>query len=125
MGVNVSAAERLNHQEALTMNSTAPVDPDPMGHRLPVGHWPPRRTLPADLASALWEARANSRLPNWALARLVGIDASYLSKLVRGSRCPSRVVAEGLIAFLPLTEEQQEALRVVAVQDVGKSRPPG
>jgi hypothetical protein len=107
------------------MNPTTPVDPDPMGRRLPVGHWPPRRILSADLASALWEARVKSQLPNWALARLVGIDASYLSKIVRGSRCPSWVVAEGLIAVLPLTEEQQEALRAVAVQDAGKSRRPG
>jgi hypothetical protein len=107
------------------MIPTTPVHADPMGQRHPMGHHESRRTLPADLASALWEARVNSRLPNWVLARLVGIDASYLSKIVRGSRCPSRVVAEGLIAFLPLTEEQQEALRAVAVLDAGKSRRPG
>jgi hypothetical protein len=107
------------------MIPTAPVDPDPMGHRLPVGHHPPRQTIPADLAAALWEARVKSQLPNWVLARLIGIDASYLSKIVRGSRCPSWVVAEGLIAFLTLTEEQQDALRAVAVQDAGKARVPG
>jgi hypothetical protein len=99
--------------------------PGPLDQTYPVGHWPSRQTIPADLAAALWEARVKSQLPNWALARLIGIDASYLSKIVRGSRCPSWVVAEGLIAFLPLTEEQQEALRAVAVQNAGKSRLPG
>jgi hypothetical protein len=106
------------------MIPTTPVHADPMGQRHPMGHHESRRTLPADLASALWTARVKSRLPNWALARLIGIDASYLSKLMRGTRCPSLVVAERLIVVLPLAPSEVEALRDVAVPDAGKARIP-
>jgi DNA-binding XRE family transcriptional regulator len=94
----------------------------PSAPTYPVGH-PPRRTLPPDLASALWQARAESGLTNREVAERVGIDASYLSKLVRGSRCPSLVTAERLIDVLGLSEGEREALLDVAVADRGKSRP--
>jgi transcriptional regulator with XRE-family HTH domain len=90
-----------------------------------VGHWPPRRTLPPDLASALWRAREKSGLTNRQVASQAGIDPSYLSKLVRGTRCPSLVTAERLIAVLPLSAGEQEAVRGAAVGDRGKSRPAG
>lgn len=90
----------------------------------PVGHHPPRRTLPPDLASALWRARQQSGLSNRDAAAQAGIDPSYLSKLARGSRCPSLVTVERIIGVLPLSEGDQEALRDVAVTDKGKSRPP-
>jgi transcriptional regulator with XRE-family HTH domain len=74
-----------------------------------VGHWPPRRTLPPDLASALWRAREKSGLTNRQVASQAGIDPSYLSKLVRGDRCPSSVVVERLIAVLPLTARTESS----------------
>ena len=122
-GPTVSATERRDSKEAimLTDPSTAARPRGPLDQTYPMGHWPSRRTLPADLAAALWAARVNSGLSNRDAARLIGIDPSYLSKLVRGTRCPSRVVAERFIVFLPLTEDQQAALRVVAVPDHGKS----
>jgi hypothetical protein len=64
-------------------------------------------------------------LTNRQVASQVGIDASYLSKLVRGSRCPSLVTVERLVVVLPLTAREQEALRDAAVVDKGRSRPPG
>lgn len=87
-----------------------------------MGHYPPRQTLPPDLASVLWSARESSGLSNRGVAERAGIDPSYLSKLVRGSRAPSQVVAERLIDVLGLSEGEQEALRDAAVGDRGKSR---
>ena len=106
----------------LTDPPTARSTDGPLDRVFPVGHHPPRRVLPTDLASALWEARVKSQLPNWALARLTGIDASYLSKLMRGTRCPSLVVAERLVECLPLSEGEKEALFDCAVPGAGKSR---
>jgi ribosome-binding protein aMBF1 (putative translation factor) len=94
----------------------------PTDESFPVGHHPPRRTLPPDLASALWRAREKSGLTNRQVAAQAGIDPSYLSKLVRGSRCPSLVTTERIISVLPLRTSEQEALRGAAVQDRGKSR---
>lgn len=54
----------------------------------------------------------------------IGIDPSYLSKLVRGSRCLSLVTAERIIDVLPMAEGEQEMLRDAAVRDKGRSRPP-
>jgi hypothetical protein len=102
---------------------TSPTGRGPMDQSFPVGHHPPRRTLPPDLASALWRAREQSGLTNREVAALAGIDPSYLSKLVRGSRCPSLVTTERIISVLPLTAGEQEALRSVAVTDRGRSRP--
>jgi hypothetical protein len=95
----------------------------PSDETYPLGHWPPRQILPPDLASALWRARAESGLTNRQVAAQAGIDPSYLSKLVRGSRCPSLVTVERLIVVLPLTAGEREALRSVAVTDRGKSSP--
>ena len=94
----------------------------PSGQPSPVGHYPPRRNLPPALASALWAARDESGLPNREVAERAGIDPSFLSKVVRGTRCPSLVVAERLIDVLELAGDEQEALRDTAVADKGKSR---
>ena len=101
--------------------TTGPRTRGPSASTSPVGH-PPRRTLPPALASALWRAREQSGLTNQDAAAQIGIDPSYLSKLARGSRCPSQVVAERLIGVLTLTPGEQEALRDAAVADRGKSR---
>jgi ribosome-binding protein aMBF1 (putative translation factor) len=97
----------------------------PSDESFPMGHFPPRRTLPPAVASALWTAREESNLSNREIAEQAGIDPSFLSKIVRGNRCPSQVVAARLIDVLPLTVGEQEALRDVAVQDAGKSRQRG
>ena len=96
--------------------------PDGTDETYAVGHPAPRRTLPPDLASVLWRARESSSLSNREIAQQAGIDPSYLSKLVRGSRCPSQVTVERLIAVLPLSEGDKEALRDAAVTDRGRSR---
>ena len=96
-----------------------------MDQSRPMGQYPPRRTLPANLAAALWRARRESGLMNNQVAWLAGIDPSYLSKVVRGNRCPSSVTMERLVVILPLTDDEKEALLDVAVQDAGKSRIPG
>jgi transcriptional regulator with XRE-family HTH domain len=88
-----------------------------------MGHYPPRRTLPPDLAAALWSARESSGLSNREVAERAGVDPSYLSKLVRGTRCPSQAVAERLVDALGLSSAEAEALREAAVSDRGKSRP--
>jgi ribosome-binding protein aMBF1 (putative translation factor) len=93
----------------------------PVDQAYPMGY-PPRQTLSADLAAALWRARAESGLTNRRLSQLVGIDPSYVSKIVRGSRRPSLVVAERLVEFLPLSEGEKEALFDCAVRDAGRSR---
>ncbi|MCJ7779832.1 MAG: helix-turn-helix domain-containing protein [Acidimicrobiia bacterium] len=133
----MSAAERRDSKEALTMDthiSTAtaptrsggPLDQTYlMDQSRPMGQYPPRRTLPANLAAALWRARRESGLMNNQVASLAGIDPSYLSKVVRGNRCPSSVTMERLVVILPLTDDEKEALRAVAVQNAGKSRLPG
>jgi transcriptional regulator with XRE-family HTH domain len=59
---------------------------------------------------------------NREIARRAGIDESYLSKLVRGSRCPSLVIVERLIGVLDFTLMEEELLRSVAVLDRGKAR---
>jgi ribosome-binding protein aMBF1 (putative translation factor) len=106
-----------------THPSTSPVNRGPSDQPFPMGHYPPRRTLPPDLAAVLWSARESSGLSNREIAERAGIDPSYLSKLVRGSRCPSLVTVERLVAVLPLTPDEQAALRDAAVADRGKSRP--
>ena len=103
--------------------SDSPHTRGPSASTSPVGHYAPRRALPPALASALWRAREQSGLTNRQVAAEAGIDPSYLSKLVRGRRCPSQVVAERLVGVLPLTPGEQEALRDAAVADRGKSRP--
>jgi hypothetical protein len=107
-----------------TQPPTSPTGRGPLDESFPVGHFPPRRTLPADLASVLWRARAESGLTNRQVAAQAGVDPSYLSKLVRGTRCPSLVTVERLIVVLPMTAGERERLRDAAVVDRGKSRPP-
>ena len=99
-----------------THPSTSSLNRGPSDQPFPMGH-PPRRTLPPAVASALWVARERSGLSNREVAERAGIDPSYLSKVVRGSRCPSEVVAERIIAVLPLAADEQEALRDAAVAD--------
>jgi DNA-binding XRE family transcriptional regulator len=132
-GWNVSAGERRDHLEVLMLTDppTVTQPPGPLDQTYLVdqprilAQYPPRRTLPANLAAALWRAREKCGLTNNDVAQFVGVDPSYLSKIVRGTRCPSSVTAERIIGVLPLAPSEVEALRAVAVQDAGKSRLPG
>jgi hypothetical protein len=128
----VSAVERRDSKEALMLTDppivtrpSGPLDQTyPVGQPRILAQYPPRRTLPADLAAALWRAREKCGLTNNDVARLVRVDPSYFSKIVRGLRCPSLVTAERMIAVLPLAPSEVEALRAVAVRGAGKSRLP-
>jgi ribosome-binding protein aMBF1 (putative translation factor) len=106
-----------------TQPPTSPTGRGPVDQPLPVGHWPPRRTLPPDLAASLWTARQESGMTNRDAAEQIGVDPSYLSKLVRGNRCPSSLVAERLIDVLAMSAGEAATLRDAAVTDRGKSRP--
>ena len=92
-----------------TRPPTSPTGRGSTDESFPVGHFPPRRTLPPDLASVLWRAREQSGLTNRQVATQAGIDPSYLSKLVRGTRCPSLVTGERLVVVLPLTARERES----------------
>ena len=108
-----------------TIRPGGPLDQTyPVDQPRPMGQYPPRRTLPADVAGFLRRAREKSGLTNNDVAQLTRVDPSYLSKIVRGTRCPSSVTVERLVAVLPLTPSEVEALRAVGVQDAGKSRLP-
>ena len=97
----------------------------PMGQPRTPAQYATRRTLSASLAGALWRAREKSGVTNNEVARLTRVDPSYLSKIVRGPRCPSLVTAERMIVVLPLAPSEVEALRAVTDQGAGKSRLPG
>lgn len=81
------------------------------------------RSLPADVAGSLHQARRDK---GWSLrraARHVGIAHGHLDYLEKGQRRPSLVVAEALIAHLALDSQAAERLRSVAVTDAGRSSP--
>ncbi len=126
-GADSERPERRDSKEALMLTDppTARSTDGPLDRVFPVGHHPPRQILPPHVACVLWHARKQSGLTNSNAAAQIGIDPSYLSKLVRGARCPSSATVERLIAVLPLTAEEKEALRAAAVQNAGKSRLPG
>ncbi len=77
--------------------------------------YPPRRTLPAHLATALAVAKVATGLTFRGLEQLSGIDNSYIVKLTKGTRCPSREVAEELIDALGLDDDVALELMEVAV----------
>lgn len=82
-----------------------------------------RRTLPADVALALRRSRQGRGLGLRAGARAVGIGHGFLHALEAGTRCPSALVAELLIARLNLDEELSWRLRTLAAIDAGRSSP--
>lgn len=82
-----------------------------------------RRTPPAEFGEVLREAREAVGLTPSETARHVGVTASYLSKLERGTRCPSVTVAERLAVILQLDDEQRAAVLAGAVDDAGTDHP--
>jgi cyanate lyase len=74
------------------------------------------RTLPAELASDLAEAKKLTRYSYRNLAALTGLSAGFLCRVVNGERCPRPDVAERIIAVLDLSEETAEQLRAEAAE---------
>lgn len=70
---------------------------------------------PEGLGPALRAARESAGLSQTGLADKVLIQRSHVSKLERGTRCPSRLLAERLIAVLDLGPDSEALLRSSAV----------
>jgi DNA-binding XRE family transcriptional regulator len=83
----------------------------------------PQRHLDPVVARSIAEAKAGSGLSWRQLARLTSVSHPHLVLLAQGRRVPSLHTADQIISVLPMTLEQAEALRAVAVADRGKSRP--
>jgi transcriptional regulator with XRE-family HTH domain len=80
----------------------------------PAREYPPRHTLPADLAAALRAARQDRGLGLREAARLAGIDPGHLCRIELGERCPSVAVARDLVAALELPPDLAARLLEVA-----------
>lgn len=78
-----------------------------------------RHVLPADLAAELRVARLRLGLGLRQLERLICISRGYLSRLERGERCPSVVVAEALAVSLKLDSSVRARLLELARPDAG------
>ena len=83
----------------------------------------PLRYLDPEVARSIAEAKARTGLSWRRLAQLTGVSHPHLVLLAQGRRVPSLYTADQIISVLPMTLEQAEALRAVAVADRGKSRP--
>lgn len=82
-----------------------------------------RRTMPADVAAMLREARQSVGLLVSEAAYLAGIGRSHLSNIEAARRVPSAVVARALADVLVLPEDERARLLAVAVDDSGRSHP--
>jgi len=85
--------------------------------------YPPRRTLPDDVAAMLAAAR---RERGWSLreaARRAGVAAGTIVHLEKGRRAPSIIVAEDIIRAYRLGGLDAGRLRSAAVTDAGRSSP--
>lgn len=82
-----------------------------------------RRTPPPEFARTLAAARRRTEFGVRAAARAAGISPSYLSRLERGFCCPSRTVAEQLVAALKVKGKERATLLAAAVDDAGRDHP--
>lgn len=80
-----------------------------------------RHYLSTQVAADLRAARLALGLSLREVADRAGTDFSYLSKLERGERCPSTVIAEALIGALALAEDLARRLRAEAQPHAGRS----
>ena len=110
------------------MTPTTPPQSQSMETAVPHGNQPPReplRHLDPDVARSIADAKTRSG-PSWRrLAALTGVSHPHLVLLAQGKRVPSRYTAEHIIDVFPMTPDEAEALRGVAIPDRGKSRSPG
>ncbi|MFH9225945.1 helix-turn-helix domain-containing protein [Streptomyces lydicus] len=58
-----------------------------------------------------------------AAARAANISPSHLSRLEGGGSCPSRTVAEQLVAVFGVEGEERAAILAAAVDDAGRDHP--
>ena len=104
-------------------SSTFPVETTiPRGNQPPLK---PLRHLDPGVAKSLADAKIRSGLSWRRLAVLTGVSHPHLVLLSQGKRVPSRYTTERIIDVFPMTPDEAEALRAVAIPDRGKSRPPG
>lgn len=88
-----------------------PPSADLSGHR----HEPPDY-----LPGLLVAGRRRTGRNQTAAARAAGVSRSYLSRLERGQRCPSIVVADALARSLHLTDAERSAVCAAGVEGVGR-----
>jgi ribosome-binding protein aMBF1 (putative translation factor) len=111
-------------ERRLTMTNTNTVPAVPMETsylRQPPQH--PLRYLNPVVAQSIANAKTRTGLSWRRLSTLIGVSHPHLVLLAQGKRVPSLVTAERIISVLSMTLEQAEALRAVATEDRGKSRP--
>lgn len=82
-----------------------------------------RRYLSADVGASLRRARQRQARTAEATAQRAGISVAFLRALERGDRAPSLHTARALIATLPLTIDEAQALVDESAPDAGRSRP--
>jgi transcriptional regulator with XRE-family HTH domain len=82
-----------------------------------------RRLPPPEFGPTLRRARKAAGLTPSTLARRTGLTPSYVSKLERGTRAPSRTVAARLADALHVDAEQRHVLLAGAVDDAGADHP--
>lgn len=82
-----------------------------------------RRTPPKGLGRVLRLARERAGLSQGQVARELGVQATHVSKLELGQRCPSSAVADLLAVVLDLDAAGTELLAAAAVEDAGRSHP--
>lgn len=89
---------------------------DSVGNDNPTGNsYPSRRTLPPWLADVLLAAHLQSGRSYRAAAKTIGIDVGHWWRITRGDRCPSREVAERIVAAVDLPVIVVDDLMDVAV----------
>jgi hypothetical protein len=124
--IEIRRASRRPRWLEVQMSIAAHSQNDPVDTSVPHGYQPtiaPRRHLDPEVAESIAEAKTRSGLSWRRLAALTGVSHPHLVLLAQGKRVPSTVTADQIISVLPMTLEQAEALRAVAVADRGKSRP--
>lgn len=114
------AVVKTRRHAAKLENQRPPLNPTPVIQH-PAGERRERSVPLPELGETLAAGRARSGLTLAALAELVGVRASWLSRLEKGGMCPSRTVAYRLIIALQLTG--QDAGVVAASAAVPVNRP--
>jgi cyanate lyase len=89
-----------------------------MDHAYPKGHTRTRKLLSPEVAANLAEAHRLTGCSYRRVAAAIGIDWGYWRRLTLGERCPSREVAERIVAVLGLDPDTATQLREEAVERI-------